>query len=112
MEILWERGPSTVAEVLAALPPGTQLAFNSVQTTLRIMEQKGHVRHTEAGRAFVYHPVLDRSSASRSAIAALIAKFFGNSAGELALTLVETEELDPETRRRLAAKLAQLDPRE
>ena len=107
MEVLWSRGPSTVAEVLAALPSDTHLAFNSVQTTLRILEQKTYVRHTEAGRAFVYHPVVDRAQASRSAVDALLARFFENSPGELALSLVETTKLDAETRRRLLVKLAE-----
>jgi predicted transcriptional regulator len=108
MEILWNRGPSTVAEVLAALPLETHLAFNSVQTTLRILEHKGYVRHSEAGRAFVYHPLVDRAQASRSAVDALLVRFFRNSAGELALSLVENERLDAATRRRLAEKLAEL----
>ncbi|MBV8601521.1 MAG: BlaI/MecI/CopY family transcriptional regulator [Candidatus Eremiobacteraeota bacterium] len=107
MEILWNRGGSTVAEVLGALPHDTHLAFNSVQTTLRILEQKGYVRHTEAGRAFVYHAVVDRAQASRSAVDALLARFFANSPGELALNLVENTKLDPQTRRRLLSKLAE-----
>jgi predicted transcriptional regulator len=109
MEVLWQRGPSTVAEVLASLPPETHLAFNSVQTTLRILEQKGYVRHTEAGRAFVYHPLVDRAQASRSAVDALVARFFRNSTAELALSLVESEQLDAATRRLLAEKLAEID---
>ena len=112
MEILWNRGSSTVAEVLAALPSDTHLAFNSVQTTLRILEQKGYLRHTEAGRAFVYHPVVDREQASLSAVEALLARFFENSPGELALTLVSNAKLDPATRRRLLEKLAEIDETE
>lgn len=110
MEILWSRGSSTVAEVLAALPPELQLAFNSVQTTLRILEQKGYVRHTEAGRAFVYHAVVDRAQASRSAVEALLARFFENSPAELALNLVENTKLDAETRHKLLARLEELEP--
>ena len=109
MEILWSRGSSTVAEVLAALPSELQLAFNSVQTTLRILEQKGYVRHTEAGRAFVYHAVVDRAQASRSAVEALLARFFENSPAELALNLVENTKLDAETRHKLLARLEELE---
>jgi predicted transcriptional regulator len=109
MEILWTRGGSTVAEVLAALPPDTHLAFNSVQTTLRILEQKGYVKHTEAGRAFVYHPIIDRAQASRSAVDALLSRFFAGSPAQLALTLVENTNLDATTRRRLLNKLAEID---
>src|SRR5579872_4995746 len=112
MEILWNRGSSTVAEVLGALPDDTHLAFNSVQTTLRILEQKGYVRHTESGRAFVYHPIVDRAQASASAVDALWARFFRNSPGELALNLVSTAKLDPATRRRLLEKLAEAEDTE
>ncbi|MBV8151828.1 MAG: BlaI/MecI/CopY family transcriptional regulator [Candidatus Eremiobacteraeota bacterium] len=108
MEILWSRGASTVAEVLAGLPQETPLAFNSVQTTLRILEQKGYVKHTESGRAFVYHAVVDRAQASRSAVDALLARFFKNSPGELALNLVESQHLDASTRARLAAALTEV----
>ena len=48
MEVLWQRGESTVAEVTAALPP-PPLAYNSVLTTMRILERKGYVAHEEAG---------------------------------------------------------------
>ena len=57
MDIIWERGQATVAEVTAALPP-PPIAYNSVLTTMRILEQKGFVAHDEAGRAFVYRPLV------------------------------------------------------
>ena len=65
MEILWEKGQATVAEVTAALPP-PPLAYNSVLTTMRILEQKGYVAHEEAGRAFVYRTLLARDDAAAS----------------------------------------------
>jgi len=90
MEVLWRLDRGTVAEVTEALPP-PPIAYNSVLTTLRILEQKGHVTHDEAGRAFVYRPLLRREDAAQSAVKNVLEKFFGNSAGALALRLIETE---------------------
>lgn len=90
MEVLWSLERATVAEVTEALPP-PPLAYNSVLTTLRILEQKGHVTHEEAGRAFVYRPLIARDAAAQNAVKNVVEKFFGNSAGALALRLIESE---------------------
>jgi len=90
MEVLWEKGTATVAEVTAALPP-PPLAYNSVLTTMRILERKGYVGHEEAGRAFVYRPLLAREDAARSAVGHLLSRFFDNNAGSLALRLIASE---------------------
>lgn len=83
MAVLWERGASTVAEVRAAL--ADPLSHNTVATMLTILENKGHVRHTEEGRAFRYAPLVDREEAGASAFTRLIDTIFGGSA-ELFLT--------------------------
>ena len=56
MELIWQRGGATVAEVAGALPKSLGLAYNTVLTTLRILEEKGYLRHTTAkdSRAFIY----------------------------------------------------------
>ena len=90
MEVLWRLGRGTVAEIAQALPP-PPVAYNTVLTTLRILEQKGHVAHEEAGRAYVYLPLMERASAEQSAITQVVSKFFGNNAGALALRLIENE---------------------
>lgn len=92
MEVLWSAGSGTVSEVLSAVRAPKPLAFNTVQTMLRILEQKGFVRHTEEGRAFRYHPLVGREEASRSAVQSLVRRFFG-SPGKLALNLLQTEDL-------------------
>ena len=56
MKLLWNRGESVVSDLVAALPDGESLAYNSVLTTIRILEQKGYVDHRQEGRAFVYRP--------------------------------------------------------
>jgi predicted transcriptional regulator len=78
MDILWNRGPGTVGEVVEVLgdPP---LAYNTVLTTLRILEQKGYVRHKATGRAFVYRPVVEREDAQRDVVQHVVSRFFNNS---------------------------------
>ena len=90
MEVLWKKGRATVAEVTAALPP-PPIAYNSVLTTMRILEQKGFVAHDEAGRAFVYRPLIAREDAAQNAVGHLLSRFFENSSGSLALRLIENE---------------------
>jgi predicted transcriptional regulator len=94
MQILWDRGPATVSEVVAALPRRRRLAYNTVLTTLRILEDKGHVSHRKEGRAFVYAPRIDRSSAQRSALRHVVSRFFEGSAELLVLNLLADEKLD------------------
>jgi predicted transcriptional regulator len=102
MEVLWERGPATVAEVTAALPP-PPIAYNSVLTTMRILERKGYVAHDEAGRAFVYRTLLGREEAAGHAVGHVLSRFFDNSAGTLALRLIENERPSSDELSRLKA---------
>lgn len=94
MKVLWDDGPSTVGEVLDSLPNRVSLAYSTVRTTLRILEQKGYVRHEKRGRAFVYHPLVDRGDARRSAVRYVISRFFNNSPELLVLNVLENEEVD------------------
>jgi predicted transcriptional regulator len=93
MDILWSRGTATVAEVAEALgdPP---LAYNTILTTMRILEQKGYVHHRASGRAFVYRPAVDREDARRSVVTHIVSRFFNNSPRELVLNLLESEAVD------------------
>ncbi len=93
MEVLWSRGPATVGDVVAALPPSLDLAYSTVLTTLRILEEKGYVRHTKDGRAFVYQAVIGREEARRSALRHVLSKFFANSREQLVLNLLEDEDV-------------------
>ena len=108
MDVIWEKREATVAEVVAALPDDRELAYNTVLTTMRILEDKGFLRHTNAkeGRAFVYQPVVGRREASRSALRYLVSRFFGNSPELLVLNLLEDEELSAKQLARIRAMLA------
>ena len=102
MDVLWDRGAATVSDVADALPKDLGLAYNTVLTTLRILEEKGYVAHTkpEEARAFVYEPVVGRDEASRSAVRYLVSRFFRDSPELLVLNLLENEELgEPELQR-------------
>jgi predicted transcriptional regulator len=103
MEVLWEKGSATVAEVAEALPKKLDLAYNTVLTTLRILEDKGYVRHTRPkdGRRFLYTPVVSREQASHSALRHLLSRFFGNSAEALVLNLLDDEKLSEAERERI-----------
>ena len=72
---------------------GEQLAYNSVLTTIRILEQKGYVEHRQEGRAFVYWPCIPENEASRSEVRNMLNRFFGNSREQLVLSLLGDEEI-------------------
>ena len=97
MDIVWVKGAVTVGEVAAALPGEPGLAYNTILTTLRILEQKGYVRHTKPreGRAFVYRAVVGRKQASRNALRHLVRGFFANSPELLVLNLLDDGDLSP-----------------
>lgn len=107
MELLWNRGASTVQQLVDALGPKTPLAYNSVLTTIRILEKKGYVQHEKDGRAHVYGAVVGKQEASRSEVRHLLSRFFNNSHEALVLNLLEDDTLDEEEMRRLRALLEQ-----
>ena len=93
MEIVWAKRRATVADVVESLPKSRPLAFNTVQTTMRILEDKGYLTHTTAGRAFVYEAVVARDEASRSALRQVLGRFFDDSAELLAQSLIQNDRL-------------------
>jgi len=105
MSVLWERGPSTVAEVRKALDD--TLAYTTVLTVLRILEEKGHVAHTTEGRAHRYSPLVERAAAGGSALKRVTQRLFGGSPELLLTRLVEDEELTHEELERMRDLLAQ-----
>jgi predicted transcriptional regulator len=100
MEVLWEKAPATVQQVLDSLPT-PMLAYNSVLTTIRILEKKGYVEHAKDGRAHLYQPLLGRKEARRSEVRRLVDRFFENSHEELALNILEERGLDADELERL-----------
>jgi len=101
MKLLWQRGESAVGDLVAAMPKGASLAYNSVLTTIRILEQKGYVRHRQEGRAFLYSPCVAEQEASRSEVRHMMRRFFGDSRERLLLSLLGDDEVTPAELKRL-----------
>ena len=95
MDVIWDKGTATVADVVDSLPKDLDLAYNTVLTTLRILEDKGYLAHTKKddARAFVYQAVVGRDEAGRNAVRYLVTRFFRNSPELLVLNLLEDEQL-------------------
>ena len=99
MNVLWGKGSGTVQQVLDSISQKPALAYNSVLTTIRVLERKGYLKHLKDGRAYVYTPLVGQKEATRSEIRHLVSRFFRNSHEQLVLNLLEdqgigTEEID------------------
>ena len=103
MDIVYSRKAATANDVLADIPD--PLSRATVRTMLRILEEKGHLKHTARGREFVYRPVRPRRRAGQSAMRRLLDTFFDGSLTQaVAAHMVDaTAELDEEELKRLAA---------
>jgi len=101
MDVLWQKGAASVQQVLDALTQKPPLAYNSVLTTIRILENKGYVEHVKEGRAHIYRPMVEREQATRSEIRHLVNRFFGNSHELLVLNILEDRGLEAKELKRL-----------
>jgi predicted transcriptional regulator len=110
MDVLWDHGPSTVAEVRTQLPD--KPAYTTVLTILRILEAKSFIDHAEEGRAHRYAARVGREAARRSALQALSKKFFNGSAALLLTHLVSEQKLSREDVRRIRALLDRQAPKD
>ena len=86
MDLLFRMGKATAAEVMEGLADAP--SYSAVRALLRILEQKGHVRHEEEGRAYVYMPLVRRADARQSALSHLLKTFFDNSAEQAVAALL------------------------
>ena len=99
MDILYRLGKATAGEVMAALPG--EPSYSTVRTQLRVLEQKGHVRHEEQGLRYIYAPAVPRHAARKSALRHVVDTFFDGSAEKTVAALLggdgarlSEEELD------------------
>lgn len=104
MNIIWEHAPISVQGVVDALPADLDLAYSTVLTTMRILEEKGFLRHTKEGRAFVYQAEIAREDASRSALKYVLDRFFGSKPELLVQNILGGDDLS----RKELAKLKKL----
>ena len=112
MSALWELGAGTVAEVREVIVD--DLAYTTVLTMLRVLEEKGYVGHSEEGRAHRYHPLVGREAAGESAVRRLTRRLFRGSPELLLTHLVSDRELTEEELKRMRAmldrRLKEVDP--
>jgi predicted transcriptional regulator len=109
MQVLWQKGPGTVQQVLDVMPGDTALAYNTVLTTIRILERKGYLGHSKDGRAHVYAPLVAEEEASRSEIRHLVSRFFRDSHEDLVLNILEDRGVDAKELERLRKMLDRSD---
>ena len=100
MDVIYARGQATAAEVTAALadPP----SYSAVRALLRILEQKGHLRHQQDGPRYVFLPTVPRDRARRSALRNLVRTFFDGSSAQAAAALIDQSQLSDEDFQRLS----------
>ena len=89
MEILYRHGEATAAEVQEALPDPP--SYSAVRSHLRILEEKGHVRHEQDGPRYVFSPTVPRDEAARSALGGVLENFFENSREQALATLLDMD---------------------
>src|ERR671919_243911 len=106
MDILYRRARATANEVMAELPGNT--SYSTVRTQLRVLEEKGHVRHEEEGLRYVYMPAVPRRAARKSALKHLVDTFFDGSAENAVAALLggEGARVSEEELERIAALVA------
>jgi BlaI family transcriptional regulator, penicillinase repressor len=105
MNVLWGKGSGTVQQVLDSIMEKPVLAYNSVLTTIRVLERKGYLKHLKDGRAHVYTPLVGKKEATRSEIRHLVSRFFKNSHEQLVLNLLEDRGIGEEEIGRLRQML-------
>jgi BlaI family transcriptional regulator, penicillinase repressor len=105
MDVLWTKGLATVQQVLESLPKNQPLAYNSVLTTIRVLEKKGYVKHVKDGRAHVYMPLVGQKEATRFEVRHLVNRFFKNSHELLVLNILQDHGIEADELARLRQML-------
>ncbi len=93
MDVVWELGQASVSEVHEALPAVHRPPYNTILTTMRILEVKGYLERAKEGRAHIYRPLVTRRQARRSAVRHMVSSFFNGSPELLMLSILEDEKL-------------------
>jgi BlaI family transcriptional regulator, penicillinase repressor len=101
MAVLWQLRTATVGDVVAALAAERAVSYSTVQTILRILEDKEYVAHDKVTRAFIYRPLVDERQARRRALRHLATRLFNGSPSLLVMNVLHDEEMDPDELQRL-----------
>jgi predicted transcriptional regulator len=105
MKIIWGQVSASVNDVLDAWTDLPTPAYNTVLTIMRILERKGYLKHVKKGRAFVYQPVINQTSARQKAVSQMVKSFFDGSPELLVLSLMQDSQLSPEDINRIEKML-------
>src|SRR3954470_1199160 len=105
MDVIYRRGRATAAEVLEDLPDPP--SYSAVRALLRLLEEKGHVRHEHDGPRYVYSPTVNRDRARRSALKHVVRTFFDGSATDAVAALLDGDAIDHSELDRLSALIEQ-----
>ncbi len=107
MDIVYRRGQATAAEVMADMPDPP--SYSAIRALLRILEDKGHLRHEAQGSRYVFLPIVAPDKARRSALKGVVHTFFGGSASDAVAALLDmpSTRLSQKDRARLASLIEQ-----
>ncbi len=109
MRLLWSIGECSVQDLVSAIPEESRLAYTSVLTTIRILEDKGYVHHRQEGRAFVYTARVAEQDAQQHEVRHVISRFFGDSRERLMLALLGDDDVSTDELERLKKAIAQAE---
>jgi predicted transcriptional regulator len=109
MRLLWRCGECSVQDLVSAMPEESRLAYNSVLTTIRILESKGYVDHRQDGRAFIYTARVLEQDAQQHEVRHVISRFFGDSRERLMLTLLGEGDVSTDELERLKRAIAEAE---
>jgi predicted transcriptional regulator len=101
MAVLWQMETATVGDMVGTMSRKQPVSYSTVQTILRILEDKGYVAHDKVARAFIYRPIVDERQARRRALRHLASRLFDGSPSLLVMNVLDDEEMDPDELKRL-----------
>lgn len=101
MAVLWQMETATVGDMVGTMSRKQPVSYSTVQTILRILEDKGYVAHDKVARAFIYRPIVDARQARRRALRHLASRLFDGSPSLLVMNVLDDEEMDPDELKRL-----------
>lgn len=107
MKVLWDVKEASVTEVMEQLPEDLNLAYNSVLTTLRILETKGYLSHKKSGRAHIYYPLVTKKQTRSNVVKHMMSSFFNDSPELLLLSLFDNDDLTKEDINKLKEMIKQ-----
>lgn len=107
MDVIWKLDEASVKDVTAELNKTEAVAYNTVQTMMGILRDKGFLSHRKEGRAFIYTPLINRQSARRTALVNMLSRFFDDSPSALVQNLLEDDTVDPMEIDRLRQMISQ-----